>query len=108
MSSINTNINPLTNKAYSENYHVLRNLAQNLPVSQQIPQLLSAIRQNNVVIVVGETGSGKTTQLPKAIVLNDLMKSGQKLAVTQNRRLAAQLVGPHISNFTFADVSTDF
>ena len=39
MSSINTNTNPLTNKIYSDNFHVLRNLAQNLSVSQRISQL---------------------------------------------------------------------
>jgi HrpA-like RNA helicase len=99
MSSTNNDINPFTNKAYSANYFVLRKAAQILPVSQRIPQLLSRIKQNNVVVVVGETGSGKTTQLPKAILLDDeLKKSGKKLALTQNRRLAAQLVSRHISN----------
>lgn len=37
----------------------------NLPVSQKKQDILDAIRENQVVIVAGETGSGKTTQLPK-------------------------------------------
>src|SRR5258708_3553526 len=36
-----------------------------LPVSAHREQLLEAIRDNQVVVVAGETGSGKTTQLPK-------------------------------------------
>jgi HrpA-like RNA helicase len=106
MSSTN-NINPFTNKAYSANYFILRKTAQTLPVSQRIPQLLSRIKQNNVVVVVGETGSGKTTQLPKAILLDDeFKKSGNKLALTQNRRLAAQLVSCHVLNFPIANTVT--
>jgi pre-mRNA-splicing factor ATP-dependent RNA helicase DHX15/PRP43 len=93
MSSSNAEVNPFTTKAYSANYFVLRKAAQNLPVSQQIPQLLSTIKKHNIVVVVGETGSGKTTQLPKVMLQDDeFRKSGKKIALTQNRRLAAQLV----------------
>ena len=38
---------------------------ENLPVSQKKQDIYNAIRDNQVVIVAGETGSGKTTQLPK-------------------------------------------
>ncbi|KAL8834431.1 MAG: hypothetical protein Q9170_003753 [Blastenia crenularia] len=96
--SSTTNMNPFTNKAYSGNYFVLREKAKTLPVSQRIPQLLSSIKQSNVVVLVGETGSGKTTQLPKAMLLDDeLNKSGKKLALTQNRVLAAQLTAQRIA-----------
>ena len=37
----------------------------NLPVSARREDIMSAIRENQVVVVAGETGSGKTTQLPK-------------------------------------------
>jgi HrpA-like RNA helicase len=97
--SSNNDLNPFTKKAYSANFFLLRKTAQTLPVSQRIPQLLSRIKQSNVVVVVGETGSGKTTQLPKAILLDGDLK-GKKLALTQNRRLAAQLVRLHISDST--------
>jgi len=95
MSSNATKINPYTNKAYSANYFVQREQALALPVASALPDLLSAVANNNVVIVVGETGSGKTTQLPKA-VLEQLQKDGRRLAVTQNRRLAAQLVSAYL------------
>ncbi len=38
---------------------------ENLPVSQKKQDILEAVRDHQVVIVAGETGSGKTTQLPK-------------------------------------------
>lgn len=51
---------------------------ENLPVSQKKQDLYNAIRDNQVVIVAGETGSGKTTQLPKiclelGVVSKDLL-----------------------------------
>ena len=86
-------MNPFTQKPYSANWHVLRKNACTLPVAQRLPQLLATIKLNSVVVVEGETGSGKTTQLPQAIVLDqELLKGGKKLALTQPRRLAAQLV----------------
>ncbi|KAK1811937.1 DEAH-box ATP-dependent RNA helicase prp43 [Friedmanniomyces endolithicus] len=105
MSSNATKINPYTNKAYSANYFVQREQALALPVASALPDLLSAVANNNVVIVVGETGSGKTTQLPKA-VLEQLQKDGRRLAVTQNRRLAAQLVAARIAEEMDVPVGT--
>lgn len=89
--------NPYTGKPFSANYTAVRAISQSLPVSRSIPRLLSTIAKHNVVIVVGETGSGKTTQLPKSI-LPELAK-GTKLALTQNRRLAAQLVRMPVAQF---------
>lgn len=90
-----TQLNPFNSEPYSATYFALRKIAESLPVFRELEDLLSLIQQNRIVIVVGETGSGKTTQLPKAILQADaemMKKSGKKLALTQNRRLAAQLV----------------
>jgi len=59
-----------------------------LPVSQHADQIAEAIRSNQVVIVAGETGSGKTTQLPKICLQAGLGEKGL-IACTQPRRLAA-------------------
>jgi ATP-dependent helicase HrpA len=67
-----------------------------LPVSQRRDDLLAAIRDHQVVIVAGETGSGKTTQLPKICL--DLGRGVQGLiGHTQPRRLAARAVAERIA-----------
>lgn len=93
-------LNPFTNKAYSAFSLHKQKSAQALPVSIKLPQLLEAIRQNNVVIVAGVTGTGKTTQLPKAILLADSTMGkarGKMLALTQDRELAAEMVNINCS-----------
>ena len=39
-----------------------------LPVSSRRADILKAVRENQVVVIAGETGSGKTTQLPKMLI----------------------------------------
>lgn len=68
-----------------------------LPLSQKVSEIKQAIEQNQVVIIGGETGSGKTTQLPKICL--DLGR-GQEgmIAHTQPRRLAARSVSQRIAD----------
>ncbi len=61
---------------------------ESLPVSRHADTIAQAIRDNPVVIVAGETGSGKTTQLPKICLQAGLGDTGL-IACTQPRRLAA-------------------
>lgn len=68
----------------------------NLPVSQKKQDILEAIRDHQVVIVAGETGSGKTTQLPK--ICMELGRGIKGLiGHTQPRRLAARTVANRIA-----------
>ena len=67
-----------------------------LPVSQRRDDLLAAIRDHQVVIVAGETGSGKTTQLPKICLELGRGVRGQ-IGHTQPRRLAARTVAERIA-----------
>ena len=64
-----------------------------LPVSARRDDLLAAIGANQVVIVAGETGSGKTTQLPKIC----LELGRTSIAHTQPRRIAARTVATRIA-----------
>jgi ATP-dependent helicase HrpA len=65
-----------------------------LPVSARRDDLLAAIKDNQVVVVAGETGSGKTTQLPKLC-----LEAGRtSIAHTQPRRLAARTVAERIAD----------
>jgi ATP-dependent helicase HrpA len=68
-----------------------------LPVSARRDDLLAAIRDNQVVIVAGETGSGKTTQLPKLCLELGRGVDGM-IAHTQPRRLAARTVAERIAH----------
>ena len=67
-----------------------------LPVSQRKAELAAAIRDNQVVIIAGETGSGKTTQLPKICLELGRGISGQ-IGHTQPRRIAARTVADRIA-----------
>lgn len=69
---------------------------ENLPVSQKKQDIADAIRDHQVVIVAGETGSGKTTQLPK--ICMELGRGIRGLiGHTQPRRLAARTVADRIA-----------
>jgi ATP-dependent helicase HrpA len=65
-----------------------------LPVSEHRDELLAALRDHQVVVVAGETGSGKTTQLPKIC----LELGRTSIAHTQPRRLAARTVAQRIAD----------
>src|SRR6516165_6964911 len=69
---------------------------EELPVSQRRDDLAQAISEHQVVIVAGETGSGKTTQLPKICLELGRGITGQ-IGHTQPRRLAARTVAERIA-----------
>jgi ATP-dependent helicase HrpA len=90
-----------------------------LPVSQRKDELAAAIRDHQVVIIAGETGSGKTTQLPKICLELGRGIMGQ-IGHTQPRRIAARTVADRIAaelgtelgmavgyKVRFADTSSD-
>ena len=67
-----------------------------LPITSRIGEIVDLLRRNQVLIVAGETGSGKTTQLPKACLAAGLGRRGT-IAHTQPRRLAARTVSARIA-----------
>ena len=78
------------------------NYPTELPVSEHREEILAALRGNSVVIVCGDTGSGKTTQLPKMALELRLASSAsrpghRRIAVTQPRRLAAVTMAERVA-----------
>ena len=73
------------------------NYPTSLPVAEKAEDILNAIKQHQVVIVAGETGSGKTTQLPKICLEAGLGRRGL-IGHTQPRRLAARTVSARIAD----------
>ncbi|HEY6532807.1 MAG TPA: ATP-dependent RNA helicase HrpA [Acidimicrobiales bacterium] len=76
---------------------------EQLPVSQRRDEIAEAIRDHQVVIVAGETGSGKTTQLPKICLELGRGIEGT-IGHTQPRRLAARTVAARIAEELHVEV----
>lgn len=70
---------------------------EQLPVSQKKDEILEAIRDHQVVIVAGETGSGKTTQIPKICMELGRGVRGM-IGHTQPRRIAARTVAERVAD----------
>ncbi len=72
------------------------NYPKELPVVEHRDEILTAIREHPVVVIVSETGSGKTTQLPK-MVAEALGQDGGRIGCTQPRRIAAASVSKRVA-----------
>jgi ATP-dependent helicase HrpA len=79
----------------------LRITYPDLPVSARRDDILDALRNNRVLILCGETGSGKTTQIPKMCLESRLgsaaARPGKLIGCTQPRRIAARSVAARIA-----------
>lgn len=69
---------------------------ESLPVFQSRSELLEAVRKNDFIVVVGETGSGKTTQITQYLAEDGYINDGI-IACTQPRRVAAVSVAKRVS-----------
>ena len=93
-------VNPLTNIPYSQKYFRLFNDRQLLPAFQVKKQLMDLLETDDVIVLQGETGSGKTTQIPQ-FLLNSKWTNDQKIiACTQPRRIAAISVAKRVAEET--------
>ncbi|WRT64177.1 uncharacterized protein IL334_001106 [Kwoniella shivajii] len=68
-----------------------------LPIYEFRDELLEAIAEHQVLVVVAETGSGKTTQLPQYLYEAGYCKNGMKVGCTQPRRVAAMSVAARVA-----------
>lgn len=89
--------NPWTGRQYSRRFHALLEGRRTLPVHSSKQRLLDELDRNPVVILEGETGSGKTTQVPQFLVEAGYTRDGLKVACTQPRRVAAMSVAKRVA-----------
>eukprot|EP01065_Artemidia_motanka_P023397 TRINITY_DN2798_c4_g1_i1.p1 TRINITY_DN2798_c4_g1~~TRINITY_DN2798_c4_g1_i1.p1 ORF type:complete len:693 (+),score=134.04 TRINITY_DN2798_c4_g1_i1:68-2146(+) len=74
----------------------LRKVARSLPVAEAERKIVSLVKQNSAFVLIGETGSGKTTQVPQ-FLLKALGKECRCVAVTQPRRIAAVTIARRVA-----------
>ncbi|RHZ81211.1 hypothetical protein Glove_123g207 [Diversispora epigaea] len=76
----------------------IEEVRKSLPIYAFHDQLLSAINDYQVLVIVGETGSGKTTQLPQYLYEAGYTKGNKKIGCTQPRRVAAMSVAARVAD----------
>uniref|UniRef100_A0A7N8YRH4 ATP-dependent RNA helicase DHX15 n=1 Tax=Mastacembelus armatus TaxID=205130 RepID=A0A7N8YRH4_9TELE len=98
--AIQQQINPFTNLPHTPRYHEILKKRLQLPVWEYRESFTEILMKNQSFVLVGETGSGKTTQIPQWCV--DMVRSipGPKRAVacTQPRRVAAMSVAQRVAD----------
>ncbi|KAG1365319.1 putative pre-mRNA-splicing factor ATP-dependent RNA helicase DEAH2 [Cocos nucifera] len=90
-------INRWSGRPYSARYYEILEKRKTLPVWQQKDEFLRALKANQTLILVGETGSGKTTQIPQFVLEAEDLGKRPMVACTQPRRVAAMSVSRRVA-----------
>ncbi|KAJ4470361.1 P-loop containing nucleoside triphosphate hydrolase protein [Lentinula edodes] len=92
-------LNPFTKLPHSAQYRKILEARRALPVYSQMDEFLEIFSKNQIIVMVGETGSGKTTQIPQFVTYSDLPHTkGKLVACTQPRRVAAMSVAQRVAD----------
>jgi pre-mRNA-splicing factor ATP-dependent RNA helicase DHX15/PRP43 len=92
-------VNPWTGIPFSQRYYNILEKRIQLPVYQFKDELISKVLQHQSIIVEGETGSGKTTQIPQFLLEAGLATQGETcVACTQPRRVAATSIAQRVAD----------
>ncbi|PQE28825.1 pre-mRNA-splicing factor atp-dependent RNA helicase prp43 protein [Rutstroemia sp. NJR-2017a BBW] len=91
--------NPFNDRPLSQKYFDILKTRRDLPVHKQRQEFLEMFQKTQILVFVGETGSGKTTQIPQFVLFDDLPHfSGKLVACTQPRRVAAMSVAQRVAD----------
>ncbi|KZP24231.1 P-loop containing nucleoside triphosphate hydrolase protein [Athelia psychrophila] len=92
-------LNPFTKQPHSAQYKKILEGRKKLPVFAQMEEFYKMFSNNQIIVMVGETGSGKTTQIPQFVAYSDLPHTkGKMVACTQPRRVAAMSVAKRVAD----------
>ncbi|KAG8918123.1 DEAH-box ATP-dependent RNA helicase prp43, partial [Tulasnella sp. 418] len=92
-------INPFTKLPYTAQYKKILEGRKKLPVYAQIEEFYNIYTKHQITVMIGETGSGKTTQIPQFCVYSDMPHTkGKMIACTQPRRVAAMSVAKRVAD----------
>lgn len=84
-----------------QRFHYMMSVRQRLPAYMMENEIVSTIKSNQITVIAGDTGCGKTTQVPQ-LILDDLILKGQgantNIIVTQPRRISAIGVSERIAD----------
>jgi pre-mRNA-splicing factor ATP-dependent RNA helicase DHX15/PRP43 len=91
--------NAFTGQEHSQKYFQILETRRDLPVHKQRQEFLNKYHSSQILVFVGETGSGKTTQIPQYVVYDELPNlTGKLVACTQPRRVAAMSVAQRVAD----------
>jgi pre-mRNA-splicing factor ATP-dependent RNA helicase DHX15/PRP43 len=95
-------VNPLTGESYSQKFYDILKVRRSLPVFDFLSTVTDTLDAHQVLVLEGETGSGKTTQIPGYLVLagygrDQETKEELMIACTQPRRVAAMSVANRVA-----------
>ncbi|EDO17557.1 hypothetical protein Kpol_534p38 [Vanderwaltozyma polyspora DSM 70294] len=91
-------VNPFTGETFSDTYFGILKVRRDLPVHAQRDEFLKIYQENQIMVFVGETGSGKTTQIPQFVLFDEMPHlQNTQIACTQPRRVAAMSVAQRVA-----------
>ncbi|TFK19618.1 pre-mRNA-splicing factor ATP-dependent RNA helicase PRP43 [Coprinopsis marcescibilis] len=97
--AMESDLNPFTKQHHTPQYKKILETRRKLPVFAQMDEFLTMFKEHQIIVMVGETGSGKTTQIPQFVAFSDLPHTkGKMVACTQPRRVAAMSVAKRVAD----------
>ncbi|KAI0065225.1 P-loop containing nucleoside triphosphate hydrolase protein [Artomyces pyxidatus] len=92
-------VNPFSSLPHTAQYKKILDDRKKLPVFSQMEEFYNMFSKHQIIVMVGETGSGKTTQIPQFVAYSDLPHTkGKLVACTQPRRVAAMSVAKRVAD----------
>lgn len=92
-------LNPFTGRKFSPKYIEILKTRRDLPVHAQRDEFLKVFHSTQIMVFVGETGSGKTTQIPQFVLYDEMPHLiNSQVACTQPRRVAAMSVAQRVAD----------